>query len=97
MPIRALSGLLWAAYFFASYSHKMIGVETLHTVQFIFIMQVCSQHYLPVVVDFNGLANSLNAYQKVFSKQTIITSKRRLTRIGYSPDFMTNISVVAII
>lgn len=75
----------------------MIGVETIHTVQLMLVMQACSQHYLPVVVNFEDLSNVFNVYQQIFRKKAVISSKRRLTRIGYSGDFITNISVVLII
>jgi hypothetical protein len=50
--MKIISFFSWAAFLIGSYSHKMIGVETLHTIQFILFMQIYSYHYYPAVAYF---------------------------------------------
>jgi hypothetical protein len=73
--------LAWISFFVGSYNHRMIGVETLHALQLIFIIQVLSNHYLPVVVYFDALNYSLNAYQRIITRSAIIDTTKYYSRL----------------
>ena len=94
---RALVAVLWISFFIGSCAHKMIGVETLHTVQLIFIVQALSQHYLPVLTYFDILNDSLNAYQRIITRSAIENLDNYYPRLKYSANFIENVSVVAIL
>lgn len=79
-----------------SYSHKMIGVETLHTFQFISISQALAPRYLPVVTYFSDLSNTFNIYQSKLTSQEPISTKPQ-SLLNYTADFVYNDSVVALI
>jgi hypothetical protein len=73
--------LAWISFFVGSYNHRMIGVETLHALQLIFIIQVLSNHYMPVVVYFDDLNYSLNAYQRIITTSAIIDTNKYYSRL----------------
>ncbi len=75
MIVKILSALVLLVWLVGSYSHKMIGIETLHTFQFIFVPQALATRYLPVVVYFSGLSDTLNIYQTKFAASSTVSAK----------------------
>ena len=70
--VKILSIAVLVLWFIGSYSHKMIGVETLHTFQFISVQQVLASRYFPVLAYFSELFNTLNIYQRNFNPSTTL-------------------------
>ena len=79
-----------------SYSHKLIGVETLHTMHIIFITQVFAPRYRPVVIYFSDLHNSSNLFQSLVSSPEAISSSK-YQRLSYSADLIYNLGFVVLL
>ncbi len=92
MCIKILSLLAVLGWILGSYSHKMIGVETLQTFQIIFLTHTFASRYSPVVKTFIELNNVLNIYQNIFKTSPNISIKP-YNRLKYSADFISNFSV----
>ena len=84
---------MWLA---GSYSHKLIGVETLQAIHLIFIMQAFAPRYRPVVAYFIDLTNSMNFFQSMVSKSSALSSTT-YQRLSYSSDFIYNFGIVALL
>ena len=63
--------ILWLL---GSYSHKLIGVETLHAIHIVFIMQAFAPRYRPAVLYFSELHSSTNFFQSLLTTSTPLSS-----------------------
>ena len=88
--ISLLAVILWLV---GSYSHKLIGVETLHTIQLIFLMQAFAPRYRPVVIYFSQLQNTMNLFQGLLSSSTPLSSAS-YQRLNESSDCIYNQGLV---
>lgn len=90
---KILSYSVLVVWLLGSYSHKMIGVQTLNTFQFIAVSQAFAVRYFPVVKYFNEFSNTLNLYQNSFSTSSNLSSAY-FNRLNYNGDFVSNCAFI---
>lgn len=93
---KVISLLVLIIWLVGSYFHKLIGVETLHTIHIIFIMQAFAPRYKPAVIYFNDIHNSMNLFQGLVSSSGTLSSSK-YQRLGFSADLIYNLGFVVLL
>ena len=57
---------------FGSFSHKMIGVETINSIQTMAIALIFAPNYYPTLDRMNGLSKIIGGFQNIITNNTFI-------------------------
>lgn len=86
--------LVWAL---ASYSHRMIGVETLNAVQFAAVFLSFAEYFQPNYAYLSELRNTLDLYKSSLVPLQTAAKQTQLYRLNYYTNFTDNTSAVGIL
>jgi hypothetical protein len=73
-----------------SFALKMIGVETINTLQYIALFQIFSPRYEPTVTAMKGMTSSLGGFQNKITTNRIVYSEMYEERLNYSASYRGN-------
>ena len=80
-----------------SYSHRMVGVETLNTIQFVAVLLSFAEYFQPNFAYLSELRNTLDLYKSALVPLQTAARQTQLFRLNYYPNFTDNTAVVGIL
>lgn len=86
--------LVWLA---ASYSHRMIGVETLNAIQFAAVLLSFAEYYQPNYAYLSEIRNTLDLYKSNLVSAQSSARQTQLFRLNYYPNFTDNTAAVGLL